>query len=445
MNHFGNRISRLAVRGVFWRQYLDWATINMPFLAYPVLYWFMTFFFFFFAAPARRIVLANLAIILPGSSRAVNYLRVFRTFHNYAKTISEAAIHKLNKEEFAYEIIGAKWLDQLAAAQGAIVLTAHMGNYDLGAALFAEKFQREIRLVRAPEPDRQTAQHLTASLERSSEGAVKVGSNTAGALLSFDLLNALRLGEIVSHSRRSPGCGSGGNIGASFRQKRSPAQWPLRSCPDRACAHLSRFIARSGYGSYQIIVREPITVLRTERDRAHDVGEAVEKWSRVLEEIDCGTLGPMVCVSRPDICPMSKNDKRQFYFSLFRVIALLRGGDAGRAESNGFEALLVGLMIYAIHYLFFATLLISSNLKPWLTALLLVAVAFWIWLFWLLVLYVNSVIVKALRAGGLFRAIPTRRVQSICGEFIPRRWHSRYFRAVHLGASSAPFGWWRSR
>ena len=110
---------------------------------------------------------------------------------------------------------------------------------------------------------------------------------------------------------------------------------------------------------------------------------------------------------------MSKNDKRQFYFSLFRVIALLRGGDAGRAESNGFEALLVGLMIYAIHYLFFATLLISSNLKPWLTALLLVAVAFWIWLFWLLVLYVNSVIVKALRAGGLFRAIPTRRVQSI--------------------------------
>src|SRR5450432_1654188 len=148
-----NYLRRFAVRGVFWRQYLDWATINMPFYTYPVLYWFMTFFFFFFAAPARRIVLAHLAIILPGSSRAVNYLRVFRTFHNYAKTISEAAIHKLNKEEFAYEIIGSKWLDQLAVAQGAIVLTAHMGNYDLGAALFAEKFNREIRLVRAAEPD----------------------------------------------------------------------------------------------------------------------------------------------------------------------------------------------------------------------------------------------------------------------------------------------------
>ena len=110
---------------------------------------------------------------------------------------------------------------------------------------------------------------------------------------------------------------------------------------------------------------------------------------------------------------MNKSDKGQFYFSLLRVIAMLRGGDARRAESNGFEAWLIGLTIYSIHYLFFATLFIPSNLKPWLTALLLVALAFWIWLFWLLLLYVNSVIIKALHAGGLFRAIPTRRAQSI--------------------------------
>ena len=104
---------------------------------------------------------------------------------------------------------------------------------------------------------------------------------------------------------------------------------------------------------------------------------------------------------------------RQFYFSLFRVIALLRGGDARRAESNGFEAWLVGLMIYSIHYLFFATLFVPSQLEPWLTALLLVALAFWIWLFWLLLLYINSVIIKLLRICGLFRTLPIRRAQSI--------------------------------
>jgi hypothetical protein len=110
---------------------------------------------------------------------------------------------------------------------------------------------------------------------------------------------------------------------------------------------------------------------------------------------------------------MSQADTRQFYLSLFRLIAMLRGGDARRAESNGFEAWLVGLVIYAIHYLFFAALFIPPTLAPWLTALLLVALVFWIWLFWLLLLYLNSVLIKALHACGLFRTIPPRRLQSI--------------------------------
>ena len=110
---------------------------------------------------------------------------------------------------------------------------------------------------------------------------------------------------------------------------------------------------------------------------------------------------------------MNKSDKKQVYFSLLRVIAILRGGDARRTESNAFEAWLIGFMIYSIHYLFFATLFIPSNLKPWLTTLFFVALAFWIWLFWLLLLYLNSMIIKTLQACGLFRTIPTRRAQSI--------------------------------
>jgi hypothetical protein len=110
---------------------------------------------------------------------------------------------------------------------------------------------------------------------------------------------------------------------------------------------------------------------------------------------------------------MNKNRKREFYFPLFRLIATLRGGSAARAESNAVEAWLTGLMVYLIHYLFFAALLIPSNHIAWQTALLLVAVAFWVWLFWLLFLYLNSVIIRVLHLGGLFRAIPTRRLQSI--------------------------------
>jgi hypothetical protein len=110
---------------------------------------------------------------------------------------------------------------------------------------------------------------------------------------------------------------------------------------------------------------------------------------------------------------MKTKDKPQFYFSLFRLIALLRSGDITRTESNGFEAWLIGLLIYSIHYLFFSTLFIPAHLEPWLTALVLVALAFWIWLFWLLLLYVNSVLIKLLRMFGFFRTLPIRHAQSI--------------------------------
>jgi lauroyl/myristoyl acyltransferase len=280
-----NWLGGFAVRGVFWREYLDWAAVNLPFYFYPVNLVFFTLFFFFFAAPARRTIVANLGVILPGSSRAMNHLRAFRTLYNFACTISEAAIHKINKEEFSYEIIGSEWLEQLGAAPGAIVLTAHMGSYDLGAALFAEKFHREIRMVRAPEPDRLTAQHLSASLDKAGEGAVKVDYNTAGALLSFDLLKALRDGEIVSiQGDRVEG--DVAQIGARLfgKEVRLPngpfvlalvAQMPIYPL----------FIARSGYRSYQIIVREPILVLRTSGTREDHIGEGVLKWTAVLEEV----------------------------------------------------------------------------------------------------------------------------------------------------------------
>ena len=44
------------------------------------------------------------------------------------------------------------------------------------------------------------------------------------------------------------------------------------------------FIARSGYRSYQIIVHEPITILRSGRDRAEDIAPALEKWQQILEQ-----------------------------------------------------------------------------------------------------------------------------------------------------------------
>ncbi len=280
-----NWTRRFAVRGVFWRQYLDWAVSNLPFYVLPFLIWFWTTFFFFFAAPARRAVLSNLAVILPGSSRARNWLRAWRTLYQFAWTITEGSIYKQYKSSFDYEIDGAEYLEQLAAAPGAIVLTAHMGNYDLGAALFAEKFQREIRMVRAPEPDAQTAQHLNRSLNEAGAGAVRVDYRQEGGLLSFDLLQALRGKEIVSIQGDRVVDGVASAPARLFDRDVALPSGPFILAQVAQVPIYPLFIVRLGYQRYQIVVRAPIVCQRTERSRDADLAVALGQWSAVLEEV----------------------------------------------------------------------------------------------------------------------------------------------------------------
>jgi len=102
----------------------------------------------------------------------------------------------------------------------------------------------------------------------------------------------------------------------------------------------------------------------------------------------------------------------RFYFSLLRLMALLRGADATRAETNEPEAWLAGVAMYLISFLFFAQF-IPTDRTPWLTALSLIVLTFLVLLFWLLVLYFNSLVIKLLRPAGFFQSIPIRRAQSI--------------------------------
>ncbi len=274
-----------AVRGVVWRHYLDFGVSNIPFYLMPIMIFFWTIFFYFFAAPARRVILANLRVVLPGSNRFLNWARAWLTLYHFAWTIADAADHKLAGTEFAYELEGAEFLDQLASAHGAILLTAHMGNYDLGAAVFAQRFQREIRMVRALEADAQTARHLDQSLARAGAGAVKVAYNTSSMALPLELLNAIRQGEIVSIQ--------GDRVVANVSQRSARLFGENVNLPDGPfmLAFVAQtpiypvFIVRCGYHRYRIIARPPLPCQRDERGRESALEEALATWCRTLEEV----------------------------------------------------------------------------------------------------------------------------------------------------------------
>lgn len=106
------------------------------------------------------------------------------------------------------------------------------------------------------------------------------------------------------------------------------------------------------------------------------------------------------------------SSRPRFYFALPRLIGTMRGADSRRAENNAAEATAGGLAVYLINYLFFAQF-VPAALPLWQTALWLGGMVFLTWFYWLLILYLNSLIIKILRPLGVFRSIPTRRAQSI--------------------------------
>lgn len=108
------------------------------------------------------------------------------------------------------------------------------------------------------------------------------------------------------------------------------------------------------------------------------------------------------------------NDQRnpRFYFALPRLLWSWRGGDAGRTEKNGFEAHSVGTLIHLVAYAF-AFQVCLTNMPPWQQLLLVVPLAFVVWLFWINLLYANSHVIRLLRACGLMRDLPQGRAQGI--------------------------------
>jgi lauroyl/myristoyl acyltransferase len=207
-------------------------------------------------------------------------------FANFGWSLVDAASYRLSKARFRYEVEGARFMEQLTASkEGGIVLTAHMGNYNLGAGLFAERFHRGIRMVRAPEPDVLAAEHVDLALKESTSGAVLIGYSDDGTSLAFDLLNELRSGEIIS-IQGDRVVGGMARAPARFfgREVLFPSGPFVLSLVAETHVY-PLFIVRSGYRKYRIIAREPIACARTGASRDQIIAEAMQRWAVVLEEI----------------------------------------------------------------------------------------------------------------------------------------------------------------
>jgi lauroyl/myristoyl acyltransferase len=267
------------VHGVFWRRFLRWAVLNIPMWLEPtVMAWWAGVFLLW--GPGRRGIMRNLAAIKPGSWAAANFLRVYRVFWNYAWTITDNVRHREEGMVPDWDFVGAEHFEELQSRDGgAIILTAHMGSYDLGAQLFAAYSNRRIVMVRAPETDPETRKYEEARID----GSVQVNFNLDPADTAVGLLGALRDGEVIAIQGDRVTAGIASIDTTLFGRKARVPAGPFALAMAARAPIYPLFVIRRGRRRYRLLTCPAIEVVRTSRDRDGDLRRGVEEWSRALE------------------------------------------------------------------------------------------------------------------------------------------------------------------
>jgi predicted LPLAT superfamily acyltransferase len=279
-----NALRRFLVQGVFWRQLLRWAVLNMPLWVEPTALsaWAVIFLLW---GPGRRGVMANLRSVLPRSTALGNFFRTYRVFWNFANVIADTVRFKELRVGPDWEFIGTEHFEELQSRDGgAIILTAHMGSYDLGAHLFAEISRRPLVMVRAPETDPDTRRYEEELHGRTVTDALKIDFSTRASELALDLLHSLQRGEIIAiqGDRVTPGIST--LPGQLFGKRALFPAGPFALAMAARVPVYPLFIVRLGRRRYQLVVGKPFEVQRT-RDRAEAFERAMTEWTRELEAI----------------------------------------------------------------------------------------------------------------------------------------------------------------
>ncbi len=172
-----------------------------PWFLEPVLIGGWAFLVFLIAKSHRNAIAANLRALHPSWSAARATLGAWQVFWNFSLTFIDALRCQTGTGAIDWAVDGLKELEDLAGrSEGCIILTAHMGNYDLAAPVFASRFQRTLYAVRAPERVAETRKLREEEFRRTEEEnpLFRTLYNEDGSLLGIELARLLQEGNVVA-------------------------------------------------------------------------------------------------------------------------------------------------------------------------------------------------------------------------------------------------------
>lgn len=275
-------LGRFHVTGIFWYRFHAWAAATLPSALLAPIVWVSTSAFFVVLIRIRRALGDNLDPVLGRAGLITRQIRIFRSMHNFAWCLTERYERLNTSRSFRIDIDIERWRRQFCGGEGFILITAHIGNYEVGSMLPAVEEGRTVIVVREQEVDADAQQFVKEMLDRAGGGRWTNHFESDDAFHGMALLQALREGAIIGIQGDRPRQG-GRNLEAKiFGMPFQLPSGPASLARTAETALVPAFVFRRGRRHYEVELGEPIRVART-RDRDRDVAEAMQQVALAIE------------------------------------------------------------------------------------------------------------------------------------------------------------------
>ncbi|MEO1369616.1 MAG: hypothetical protein AAFX50_20750, partial [Acidobacteriota bacterium] len=193
-------LGRFHVTGIFWYQFHRFGIRVLPeWLVGPVIFLF-TAFFFVFLVNIRRAIASNLEATFGPVGWLGRQRRIWKTMHSFAWCLSERFERLMTDRPFRIEVDHEEvWREVSGTGEGFVMVTAHIGNYEVGSMLPATEEARRVHLVREPERNPE-AQAFVQGLLDEQPGSEHYSWHfqSDSPLHALPLVHALMRGEVVA-------------------------------------------------------------------------------------------------------------------------------------------------------------------------------------------------------------------------------------------------------
>jgi lauroyl/myristoyl acyltransferase len=270
----------LYVSGIFWCRLIAWACRGPDWFVRPTVAAFALGWSWLLRRH-RRVVVENLAPVLGPCGFWQRQARLTRVFHNHAWFLTERFQQFGRADPLDIEMDGAAWHALRASHRGAILVTAHIGSWELGAVPDLATGGRRLHVVREPEESPQTQRYVEQLLARHPNRSVVTHFVRDDQALGITLLEALRRGDFVALAGDRARRGMATTTVSMFGRRTELPIGPLALARAAQVPLVPVFLFRRGLRRYRFVAREPFAVART-ADRQRDLGDAAGRVAAAI-------------------------------------------------------------------------------------------------------------------------------------------------------------------